>query len=356
MTIRAGGRAFELDLGVPLDENEGTRQTVYGEVAYAPYGETYATSGNADFSWTGINADAEPGSPETLYDFPAREYGIQGRWPSPDPLGMGAVNPGDPQSWNRYAYVDNNPLAVTDPTGLCADNIGADCGGVSVNVGGGFFDAIEDFFEFLFGHHSTPHAAPAPPGGYGGGIDPFCGDFVACGASTGIPRIGGGGIPGMGGSSIPWPTNPDGCTYGGGYCGGGAYGFTDGITSGNSNPIWLDGFSINVLVLELSDHSAQSPLKQKLKNLWTRYKPLVKWYVCGETARGGLRAYLLEGAAKGAFIGGIAGGVSGAAAGGIGAVPGSIIGAGGGAVTGASTGAAIGSVVIPACSALGAYN
>lgn len=39
--------------------------------------------------------------------------------------------------------------------------------------------------------------------------------------STGIPRIGGG----LGGSSISWPTNPDGCTYGGGYCGGGAYGF-----------------------------------------------------------------------------------------------------------------------------------
>jgi RHS repeat-associated protein len=94
-------------------------RTVYGDVAYAPYGETYAASGTTDFSWTGINADVEPANPETLYDFPAREYGIQGRWPSPDPAGLDAVDPANPQSWNRYAYVENDPIDLTDPTGLC---------------------------------------------------------------------------------------------------------------------------------------------------------------------------------------------------------------------------------------------
>lgn len=53
-----------------------------------------------------------------LYDFPAREYSIQGRWPSPDPAGLGAVDPTNPQSWNRYAYVVNSPLMLIDPTGL----------------------------------------------------------------------------------------------------------------------------------------------------------------------------------------------------------------------------------------------
>lgn len=43
----------------------------------------------------------------------------QGRWISPDPAGLGAVNPGSPQTWNRYAYVGNNPLALIDPLGLC---------------------------------------------------------------------------------------------------------------------------------------------------------------------------------------------------------------------------------------------
>jgi RHS repeat-associated protein len=51
-----------------------------------------------------------------------REYSIpQGRWISPDPAGLAAVDPSNPQSWNRYAYVRNNPLALVDPTGTdCA--------------------------------------------------------------------------------------------------------------------------------------------------------------------------------------------------------------------------------------------
>jgi hypothetical protein len=36
----------------------------------------------------------------------AREYqAVEGRWISPDPAGMGAVDPANPQSWNRYAHV-----------------------------------------------------------------------------------------------------------------------------------------------------------------------------------------------------------------------------------------------------------
>jgi hypothetical protein len=46
---------------------------------------------------------------------------MQGRWPSPDPSGLAAVNPNNPQSWNGYAYVLNNPLELLDPNGLdCA--------------------------------------------------------------------------------------------------------------------------------------------------------------------------------------------------------------------------------------------
>jgi len=36
---------------------------------------------------------------------------------SPDPL-LNSGWPSNPQTWNRYAYALNNPLAVTDPTGL----------------------------------------------------------------------------------------------------------------------------------------------------------------------------------------------------------------------------------------------
>jgi hypothetical protein len=45
-------------------------------------------------------------------------YARRGRWMSPDPAGVGAASPQAPQTWNRYAYVANNPLSAVDPTGL----------------------------------------------------------------------------------------------------------------------------------------------------------------------------------------------------------------------------------------------
>lgn len=46
---------------------------------------------------------------------------VQGRWISPDPAGMAAVDLTNPQTWNRYSYAANNPLKFTDPLGLdCA--------------------------------------------------------------------------------------------------------------------------------------------------------------------------------------------------------------------------------------------
>jgi RHS repeat-associated protein len=53
-----------------------------------------------------------------MHDFQDRRYmPVQGRWLSPDPAGLAAVDPSSPQSWNRYAYVNNNPLALVDPFG-----------------------------------------------------------------------------------------------------------------------------------------------------------------------------------------------------------------------------------------------
>jgi RHS repeat-associated protein len=97
----------------------------YGDVAYAPFGETYSIKNTPYLSFTGQQPDTVSG----LYDFLFREYNpTQGRWISPDPAGLGAVDATNPQSWNRYGYVTNNPLAVTDMLGLaaggCQDDLG----------------------------------------------------------------------------------------------------------------------------------------------------------------------------------------------------------------------------------------
>jgi RHS repeat-associated protein len=91
---------------------------MYSSTAYAPFGEVQPnqTSGTADASFTGQDQDTL----SSLYDFwVRRQSSSQGRWISPDPAGTGAVDPATPQSWNRYAYVVNNPLALVDPFGLC---------------------------------------------------------------------------------------------------------------------------------------------------------------------------------------------------------------------------------------------
>jgi RHS repeat-associated protein len=90
--------------------------SMYSSTAYAPFGESQQgqTSGTADASFTGQDQDTV----SSLYDFPARRYSpSQGRWISPDPLGRGAVTLANPQSWNRYVYVNNNPLRLVDPNG-----------------------------------------------------------------------------------------------------------------------------------------------------------------------------------------------------------------------------------------------
>ena len=90
-------------------------RTKYYDVAYAPYGENYSGSGTTDLSFTGQNQDTVTG----LHNFLFREYHpASGRWISPDPAGLAAAEMTNPQSWNRYAYVGNNPLSAVDPLGL----------------------------------------------------------------------------------------------------------------------------------------------------------------------------------------------------------------------------------------------
>lgn len=82
---------------------------------YYPFGqEPTPMGGNNHYKSTGKERDTESG----LDYFGARYYGSSmGRFMSPDP---GKINPkhlANPQKWNKYAYVLNNPLAMIDPDG-----------------------------------------------------------------------------------------------------------------------------------------------------------------------------------------------------------------------------------------------
>jgi len=90
--------------------------------AHAPFGESYAYNGGYPLDFTGQPNDGN--MTNTTYYFPERQYrSSQGRWLSPDPAGLPAVDPTNPQSWNRYAYASNDPMTHIDPTGLqqCSD-------------------------------------------------------------------------------------------------------------------------------------------------------------------------------------------------------------------------------------------
>jgi RHS repeat-associated protein len=113
-------------------------QQVLWQGDYYPFGSL--VSGTPErFGFTGYEFDSESG-----YNYAVNRYQspLLGRFLSADPL-PGSV--GSPQSWNRYAYVRNNPLNLTDPSGAMVQYQYPGQGGFG--AGGGFdpFAGIGDF-------------------------------------------------------------------------------------------------------------------------------------------------------------------------------------------------------------------
>jgi RHS repeat-associated protein len=92
-------------------DNSGT---VVAETRYLPYGEVRWTAGGAqptDFTFTGQRAERGFG----LMDYKARYYDPRlGRFISPDSI---VPELGNPQSLNRYSYVNNSPVRFNDLSG-----------------------------------------------------------------------------------------------------------------------------------------------------------------------------------------------------------------------------------------------
>jgi RHS repeat-associated protein len=106
--------------------------TVISRHDYLPFGEELApgigmrTSGQGyggadgiEKKYAGMETDST-GMAHTLW----RKYDqLAGRWTTTDPYG-GSMAVADPQSFNRYTYVNNDPVNAVDPTGMMLSDIG----------------------------------------------------------------------------------------------------------------------------------------------------------------------------------------------------------------------------------------
>jgi RHS repeat-associated protein len=82
---------------------------------FAPFGqEVNPQMTTNNYKFTGDENDSESNTEHTQFRQLAT---TQGRWLSPDPW-LGSIDLTNPQSFNRYAYVGNNPVNATDRGGL----------------------------------------------------------------------------------------------------------------------------------------------------------------------------------------------------------------------------------------------
>jgi RHS repeat-associated protein len=82
-----------------------------------PFGETWYATVAGEWMFGNYERDAESGN-----DYAWARYDVNrlGRFSSPDPI-RGTIS--DPQSLNRYAYVSNDPINHSDPSGLCKSGL-----------------------------------------------------------------------------------------------------------------------------------------------------------------------------------------------------------------------------------------
>src|SRR5271165_4551696 len=73
-----------------------------------PFGDGQSCTGTDEsaYHFAGMMFDSESSLQHTWF----RQYNTtEGRWTVPDPAGLVAVDAGNPQTWNRYAYAGNSP-------------------------------------------------------------------------------------------------------------------------------------------------------------------------------------------------------------------------------------------------------
>jgi RHS repeat-associated protein len=119
-----------------------------GAVGVRSVDSTYGGGNSVRQKYAEMEQDDGSGMSHTLW----RKYDrISGRWTSPDPYGE-SMSVSDPQSFNRYTYVNNDPVNLIDPLGL-----------MSISSGGNY--SPQDLFKWAEGQalFASQHVKPKAP-------------------------------------------------------------------------------------------------------------------------------------------------------------------------------------------------
>ncbi len=124
----------------------------FGEELFAPTGGRSAAMGYSGGDGVRQQFTQYERDFETGLDYAQARYysSVQGRFVSGDPL-LASGRPQQPGSWNRYAYVLNNPLQFVDPSGMVPDKYYAgNDGGIQV------YPTDDPYDEFYVETSDTP--------------------------------------------------------------------------------------------------------------------------------------------------------------------------------------------------------
>jgi RHS repeat-associated protein len=147
--------------------------SVTATVELDPWGGDTARSANQAFQphrFTTYERDANGGDDAMM----RRYHGAQRTFTQPDPFD-GSCSLADPQSLNRYAYTQNDPVNLVDPTGLNMASI-ENCVTISVDSGGTVVRYRECWTQIIiFDTDPSPNPGtrdPIDPPATGGGGNP----------------------------------------------------------------------------------------------------------------------------------------------------------------------------------------
>lgn len=278
----------------------------------------------------------------------------EGRWITPDPAGLSAVNVANPQTLNRYGYTANNPVSAADASGLgppicqggyypCAlgsGGTGAIGTGVSVNPWTGNCAAVIDSGNLCFnpvGWNSLDWASIPVYG------NPLFGSNQEIKPATEVASIIDYGTlnPSFDVATLAYTPNEvvdnswSETLIGTGLQLQGATGVYNG-----PDPVEVQGRIRSVVITQLKSIP----------------KVVAKEYFCGSSPADNIKNWTLEGAGKGFVFGTVAGGITGTIFGTpVGGFAGAIAGGVVEGTLGAGAGVFGGSAASLVCSGLGAY-